>query len=113
MKKVFGWILAAVVLTSASAVYAGCGSCGADAKKCDKPCSVALDKLKLSDAQKAKVAALKDECKGISCPKATQAKMATSLKGILTEQQYQQWEKACASTKKADGCGTGGGCGSK
>jgi hypothetical protein len=105
MKKVFGWILAAVVLTSASAVYAGCGSCGGDAKKCDKPCCVALEKIKLTDAQKTKVAALQDECKGISCPIATQKKMAASLKGILNEKQYAQWEKACAATSKGDGCG--------
>jgi len=108
MKKVFGWILAAVVLASVSAVYAGCGSCPGDAKKSSKPCCVALEKIKLSDTQKTKVAALQDECKGISCPIATQKKMAESLKGILNEKQYAQWEKACAATKAS-----GGSCGAK
>ena len=115
MKKVFGWMLAAVVLTSASTVFANCGTCEGGAKaKSDKPCCVALEKVKLTDAQKTKVAALQDECKGISCPIATQKKMAESLKGILTDKQYQQWEKACAATAKGDGCGAKtGNCGAK
>jgi hypothetical protein len=104
MKRVIGWILAAVVLTSASAVFANCGTCGSGAKA-KPPCCVALEKVKLTDAQKTKVAALQTECKGISCPIATQKKMAEGLKGILNEKQYQQWEKACAAASKGDGCG--------
>jgi len=105
MKRLFGWMIATAVLTSATAVFAGCGSCPSDTKaKSDKPCCVALQKVKLTDEQKAKVATLLEECKGISCPIATQKKMAKELKGILTDQQYQQWEKACAAAQKSSGC---------
>lgn len=107
MKKLFGWMLAAVVLASASTLlFAQCGS--GSAPKSDKPCCVALEKIKLTDEQKAKVAALQEECKGISCPVATQKKMAKELKSILTEKQYKQWEKACAEAQKANAgcCGT-------
>ncbi|MBM3859073.1 MAG: hypothetical protein FJ395_05420 [Verrucomicrobia bacterium] len=104
MKKVIGMIVAAVVLISASAVFAQCGGCPSQAKaKSDKPCCVALEKVKLTDAQQAKVAALQSECKGISCPVATQKKMAKELKTILDKKQYKQWEQACADAKKSGG----------
>lgn len=105
MKRLLGMIVVAAVMISASAVYANCGSCPGDAKaKCDKPCCVALEKVKLTDAQKTKVAALQTECKAISCPVATQKKMAKDLKGILNEKQYAQWEKGCASASKTGSC---------
>jgi len=116
MKKVFGWMLAAVVLVSASAAFAQCGAVGGDAKakSAKPPCCVALEKIKLTDDQKPKVTVLQGECKGISCPIATKKKMSEALKGILTDQQYQQWEKTCAATAKGDGCGAKtGSCGAK
>jgi gamma-glutamyl phosphate reductase len=118
MKKMIGWMLAAVVALSASAAYAACGSCPGDAKKAAKPaCCVALEKLTLTADQKAKVAELQAECKKAGCPVEGQKKMAEGLKKILTDQQYQEWEKACAEAKKAGGCPSGkkagGGCGAK
>jgi hypothetical protein len=110
MKKVIGMIVAAVVLITASAAYAtGCGGCPSHAKaKSTKPCCVALENVKLTDAQQAKVAALQSECSGISCPVASQKKMAKDLKGVLDAKQYKQWEKACATARK-----TGATCPSK
>lgn len=118
MKKLLGWMLAAVVLTSASAAFAQCGAGagGPKAKGGKPPCCVALEKLTLTDDQKAKVATLQEEFKKGGCPIEGRKKIAEGLKKILTDQQYQEWEKACADASKAGGCGAGakpsaGGCG--
>ena len=106
MKKVFGWMLAAVLMISASAAFADCGTCGSDAKaKGGKPpCCMALEKLTLTADQKAKVTALQAECMKGGVSKEGCQKMCEGLKKILTNDQYQQWEKACSEAKKSGDC---------
>ncbi|MCX7886244.1 MAG: hypothetical protein N3B01_03165 [Verrucomicrobiae bacterium] len=103
MKTWFAWMVAVAVMVSAGPLFAQCGA----AKKADadKPCCAALEKLELTEQQKAKVAALQEQCKTISCPVALEKKMAKELKQILSKEQYKQWQKACAEAKKANaGC---------
>jgi len=109
MKKWFVCLFAAVMLAVATSGFAGCGSCSGDVpapkvKGDAMACAVSLEKLNLTADQKAKVAALQEECKDVKCPVACRAKMAEGLKGILTDEQFKQWEKACADAKKSGAC---------
>ena len=108
MKKIFGCMLVAVLVLSASAAFAQCGACpageGAKVKAAKPACCAALEKLTLTDDQKTKVAELQKECKAVGCSVESRKKMAGGLKGVLTDEQYQQWEKTCAELKKSGGC---------
>ena len=106
MNRILGWMLAAVVFISASAAFAQCGSCGAEskAKGAKPPCCAALEKLTLTDDQKTKVTALQAEWMKDGVSKEGCKKMGEGLKKILTDDQYQQWEKAFAEAKKGGAC---------
>jgi len=101
MKKMLGLLLVAVFVVSASAAFAQCGACPAGTAKPGKPpYCVALEKLTLTDDQKAKVAGLQKECMANGCSPEARKKMAEGLKGVLTDEQYKQWEQACAAAMK-------------
>jgi len=110
MKKLFGWMLAAVVLISASAAFAaGCGSCPSDKPAAKGACTKAgscgaFDKVNLTPEQKEKVAALEANCKGVKCPIECKKKMTDGMKNILTAEQFTQWQKACEDASQGGGC---------
>lgn len=109
MKKVFGWMMAAVVLSAATMAFAADkekGCCSAKEKK--TCCEAALSKLKLTDEQTAKVAALQKECEGIACQKACKKKMQEGLKSILTEDQYKEFQAACKESVAKGTCPVAG-----
>lgn len=101
MKRLIVLAVATLVLTGLSASYAQCGgSCplAGAAKACPSACNactVAMEKLDLTAEQKAKVAALKEECSKIGCPLTGRAKFCAGLKEILTPQQLAQVTAAC------------------
>jgi len=122
MKRLTVLIVAAVVLTGLSASYAQCGRggcplAGASAKACPSGCDVcatAMEKLALTDEQKTKVAALKEECSKVGCPLTSRAKFCAGLKEILTAKQLAQVTAACkkAGVKNCPLTSPGGSCSS-
>lgn len=106
MKRMIGLILAAVMLTGASVVYAGGACCpaGKDAKAVKKDgCGDAFSKLNLTEDQKKKLAALKSECDKAGCSEESRAKFMSGVKGILTEEQLAQCKAECEKSSKG-GC---------
>jgi Spy/CpxP family protein refolding chaperone len=131
MKRMIAMILAGMVLTAAA--WAHCGNCegdkaktaapakdaakcGHEAKKCGHgakdscPMSKALEKLNLTDEQKAKIDDLKKQCAAAESKDAAMKMCADGLKKILTEDQFKQWEEGCKAEK---GCGGKKACGAK
>ena len=123
MKKMIGLLVAAAVLAGVASLHAqsgGCPSCGAPgaAKGCPMSGkSDAMAKLNLTDDQKAKIAALRDECaKAGRTPEACD-KCMKGIESVLTPEQQAQWKEACQKAKQGGGCpvagsGAAGGCGS-
>jgi len=124
MKKV---LVLVVVLVAAGLIvpsaYAHCGKC-AKSKKAAKPCATvkkpccptakkcpfntALGQLKLTDAQKTKIAAIRKDCaKTLACKKtcakkaaATKTASVAKIKALLTPEQTAQLDKLMAAAKK-------------
>ncbi len=114
MKKLAVLIVAAVVLASLTTSYAQCGggacAAGATAKACPSgACDAALSKLKLTDEQQNKLAALKEECSKVGCSEESKAKFCAGLKEILTPKQLDQF-KAAAKKAGVDCPLVSGGC---
>ncbi len=111
MKRVFGLMLAVLVLTAAVRVVAEEKTCPAGAKAEGKGkacCEGVFSKLNLTDDQKAKIAAVQEGCKGTSCPVTRKQKMETELKNILTPEQFKQWQDACTEATAKGACSAGG-----
>jgi Spy/CpxP family protein refolding chaperone len=95
------------LLTSASAFAGGaCCPAGAKAKATaavKQECVVdgAVAKLNLTDEQKAKLTALKEECDKAGCTEASHTKMQEGIKAVLTPAQYSEFEAACKKADKA------------
>jgi hypothetical protein len=109
MKRMFGIMVASVLLMGAVAAFAGDGCCAAGSKgKAGGQCAAGdtLAKLNLTADQQSKVDALKAECKAGGCNAAAREKMTAGMKEILTPEQYTQWTAACAQAK----AGKGGAC---
>jgi Spy/CpxP family protein refolding chaperone len=104
MKKL--WICLAVfaVFTAASSVQAGCGKCPGD-----KPAAAAagtagakclgsdiVSKLNLTDDQKAKVEATRQQCDKAATPEECRKICTEGMAKILTPEQLKQWNEATA-----------------
>ncbi|MBI5683814.1 MAG: hypothetical protein HZC54_01915 [Verrucomicrobia bacterium] len=118
MKKIIGLLVAAAMMAGVATMYAqggGCSSCpkSAGAKSCPLAGKTdVLGKLNLSEEQKAKVAALREECdKAGRTPEAC-AKCMKGIESVLTPEQLTVWKAACEKTKQSGGCPVSAGCGS-
>ena len=107
MKRVFGILVASVLVLGAGANFAEAGCCagGDDAKPsvnftANNDC---FAKLNLSADQRSKVTDLLAACKSGNCTVTAREKMAAGLKAILTPEQYAQWTAAGDQTKAAQG----------
>ncbi|MCX6997362.1 MAG: hypothetical protein NTV49_09810 [Kiritimatiellaeota bacterium] len=106
MKKLLMGCAVAVLVLSASAVWANCGTCDkkAEGAACDAkakmtcPC-MCVQGLTLTDAQKAKVDALQANCKD-GCPAGCCKKCMAEMKKILTDEQLKSFKQNCAACKK-------------
>ena len=107
MKRLLAFAVAAAVLVGTAAVYAGGSGCckaGKTSASSGGSCSEMFSKLNLTDAQKAKVAALKDECKRATSTSEAHATFSAGLEKILTPEQLAQFKAQCdASKAKAGG----------
>mgnify|MGYP003573192563 CR=1 FL=1 len=92
----------ALVAFVGSTAYAGCGGCGAAAKKadCGEKC---LEGLELTADQQAAVKKLMSECGKIGCDKTSKKKMTEGLKKVLSEDQMKTMMENCK--KHGGGCG--------
>lgn len=117
MKKLIGLLIAAAVVAGVTMPRAqgdGCSSCGtsAGAKGCPlSGKSDVLGKLNLNDEQKARVAALKEECEKAGRTPEAREKFCKSLESVLTAEQLTVWKAACEKAKQGGGCPASG-CGS-
>lgn len=88
ISKVSAFFAAALLATSPLHAGDGAECTRASAEQCaDK-----FAKLNLSEEQKAKVAALKEDCEKEGCTEASEAKMQKGLEEILTKEQLAQWK---------------------
>ncbi len=117
MKKIIGLLVAAAVMAGVATIYAqgGCASCPsqAGAKSCPLTGKTdVLNKLNLSDNQKAKIAAVREECtKAGRTPEAC-AKGMKAIESVLAPEQLTVWKAACTKAKQSGGCPVSAGCGS-
>ena len=103
MKKFCAFAVAAALLVGAASVYAGGGCCAAGKAK-GAACSDMFSKLKLTDEQKAKVTALKDECLKATSTSERREMMTQGMQSILTPDQFAQWKSACDAGMKSGAC---------
>jgi Spy/CpxP family protein refolding chaperone len=99
--------LAAVVLLGAVAVQAGGDACckaGKSAQAGGKGCDAALSQLKLTDEQQAKIATLKTECTQGEWTKESRAKFMKGVQGVLTAEQYTEFQSLCEKHAKGGVC---------
>ena len=104
MKKLLAFAVAAVIAVSTATVFAdGAGCCAAGASK-SAACGDMMSKLKLTDAQKARIEALKEDTKHATSTSESRAMFSEGLEKILTPEQLSQWKSQCdASKAKASG----------
>lgn len=96
MKRLIALAVVTVWAVGAAAVFAGEGGCAHGAKAEGKgSCTDMFSKLNLTPDQKTKVDALKADCAGTKCTEAAHTKFMTGVKGILTADQYKQFEAQC------------------
>jgi hypothetical protein len=107
MKRLIALAVVTVWAVGAAAVFAGGeGGCTHGAKAEGKAsCGDMFSKLNLTDEQKTKLTALKAQCDGTKCTEAAHTKFMTGVKGILTADQYKQFEVQCKAScgAKAEG----------
>jgi Spy/CpxP family protein refolding chaperone len=109
MKKFYVLAVAAALLVGAASVYADGGCCASGKMKSSAKsgaCSDAFGKLNLSDEQKAKVTALKDECQKATSTSERREMMTKGMQNILTPEQFAQWKSACDAGMKSGACST-------
>jgi len=108
MKRLFSLAVAAALVVGAASVYADGGGCCMAHKTSAKSgaCTDMMDKLSLTDAQKAKISALKDQTTrtATSTSEARQM-MSRGMQQILTPEQYAQWQSGCEKASKASTSG--------
>jgi Spy/CpxP family protein refolding chaperone len=106
MKRMIGIVVAAAVVSGVAAVYAGDACCAAGKAKAGATgsCAGMFSGLKLSDEQQAKVDALVKECQGAKCTEESRAKFMAGVKGVLTAEQYTEWQAQCDKAKKSGAC---------
>ena len=103
MKRLLGLAVAVVILIGAASVYADGGCCAAGKAK-SAACGDMFGKLKLTDDQKAKVTALKDECLKATSTSERREMMTKGMQSILAPEQFAQWKSACDKGMKSGGC---------
>lgn len=112
MKRMIGIVVAAVVMAGVAAVDASDACCASSKAKaegqscCSKGQSgcAAFSGLKLSDEQQGKIDALVKECQGTKCSETSEKKFMAGVKGILTAEQFTQWQAQCEKAKKSGSC---------
>jgi Spy/CpxP family protein refolding chaperone len=108
MKKFYAFAVAAALLVGAASVFAGGdGCCAAGKMKSSAKAGACADlygKLNLTDEQKAKVTALKDECMKATSTSERRGIMEQGLAKILTPDQFAQWKTACDTGMKSGAC---------
>jgi len=107
MKRLLGLAVAAVVLIGTASVYADGGCCAAGKAKMGAKgaaCCDTFSKLNLNDMQKAKIAALKDECLKATSTSERRSMMAKGMQDILTPEQFAQWKSMCDAGMKSGAC---------
>lgn len=99
MKRLIALAVVTVWAVGAAAVFAGEGGCTQGAKAEGKAsCGDMFSKLNLTAEQKTKLAALKAECDATKCTEASKTKFMTGVKGILTADQYKDFEAQCKAS---------------
>ena len=107
MKRFLAFVVAAVVVMSAAAVYAGEGCCAGMSKSRRKGASCSGDmfsKLNLTPDQKAKVNTLMTECHKATSTSEFHQLMSSGLEKILTPDQLAQWKAMGDKAAKGGGC---------
>src|SRR5438093_8774845 len=100
MIKIARLTLMAALTFGSAAAYAG-GDCCPGAKAGASDCGAAFASLNLSDEQKSKIAALKQECDKEGCSEAALEKFTKGLADILTPEQLAQFKAACEKKQDA------------
>jgi Spy/CpxP family protein refolding chaperone len=109
MKTVIAVALAGVVFVGAASVYAGGNGCCMAGKSkssanAGASCQDMMSKLNLTDEQKAKVAALKDQTSRAVSTSERMQQFSDGLKQILTAEQLTQWNDICTKAKASGQC---------
>jgi Spy/CpxP family protein refolding chaperone len=110
MKRLFSMVAALALILGAASVYADGGGCCAGMSKSSKmsaSCGDMMSKLNLTDAQKAKISALKDQTtRAATSTSEAHAMMSKGMEQILTPDQLAQWQSGCEkATKTSSGTG--------
>ena len=109
MKRLYMFVVVAALALGAASVYADGGCCAGMSKssKMSASCGDMVSKLNLTDAQKAKMETLKEQCNRATSTSERREMMAKGMQSILTPEQLAQWQGSC---DKADKTSSGGGC---
>jgi Spy/CpxP family protein refolding chaperone len=107
MKRILAFAVAAIITMGAAAVYAGPGCCAGMSKTGAKGGACSGDmfsKLKLTDEQKAKVEALKADCRRATSTSECHDVFSKGLEKILTPEQLTQWKAQSDKAVKGGTC---------
>jgi len=91
--------LIATALLAANSAFAGGACCAGKSADHKMECAKTYAKLNLTPEQKTKLEAAQDQCQKDGCTKETMDKFKQSAKGILSAEQYAQFESECAHMK--------------
>ena len=104
MKRFFAFVVAAVVVLSAAAVYAGQGCCSGMSAKGASCSGDMFSKLNLTPDQKAKVNTLMAECHKATSTSEFHQLFSSGMEKILTPDQLAQWKAMGDKAGKSGGC---------
>lgn len=104
MKRFLAFIVAAAVVLSAAAVYAGEGCCSGMSAKGASCSGDMFSKLNLTPDQKAKVNVLMLDCHKATSTSEFHQLMNSGLEKILTPDQLAQWKSMGDKAAKSGGC---------
>ncbi|HUJ08719.1 MAG TPA: hypothetical protein VL171_01715 [Verrucomicrobiae bacterium] len=107
MKRLWSLAVVAAVALGAASVYADGGCCAGMSKssKMGAACTDMYNKLNLTDAQKAKIADLKDRTTRATSTSEARAMMSKGLQEILTPDQFAKWQSGCEKASKSSTSG--------
>ena len=103
MKQVIGLALAGMISLGVVSSYAGSACCrpgGAKGEAKATSCMDSFAKLNLTEDQKTRLTALKEECENGKCTPEAHGKFMKGAKEILTADQLKQWETDCQKAGK-------------
>ena len=107
MKKLLAFAVAAIITIGATAVYAGQGCCAGMSKSGAKGAACGggmFSKLNLTDEQKAKVDALKADCRRATSTSECHEIFSQGMEKILTPEQFAQWKAQSDKAMKSGTC---------